>query len=353
MPEDIKSSTSGDVSALIADLFDRSAVRPDLWVPSQSLGRISIGELCIYTLASGPENENVADWTLHYSAARSGLESQLSTFIRQSADNIDRMGSSLADILTAQGILANPVVDSDEMADITERLARDTFMGFDNLIVLSGLLTKRDLSMILSGLKPTPLLTATSKENIKMDARKVDNQLLQDVNTTETDAVSEFKETLQRARQSDEIQEYAADIWGAKIFLKKDDEKRVAMVRRLEVSNFAAWLKAYEAHDVWKALGFSHLPVEPVLDFDLKQGTADVRTMPLRSQGFREAEQNLGPDKAKSLNLQKQRIKHGLDRIGVIHGHLHSDNFQVVDSADGPRVYVIDFDKAYIKKYIR
>jgi len=339
------------------NLLNFSPVDGALWTPNDSLGTIALSELGLYGLDAHKEGRTVADWVPLYTSARETLDSSLSAFIAECVARPDEIGMNLVDILTSEPILSRPILDEEQLSALADKLIRDQWAGFDNLVMLAGLLSKRQLAILLNSLPDTMQLTPASRQEIKMSARKVDNTLIDDSETKyrDTDAVEAFKETLARALESDDVQEYSPDVWGPKIFLLREAVECVAMVRRIDIGNFAAWLRAYEASDVWQELGFNHIPIEPILYFlfDPKHATVDTRTMLLRSRGFGETKQDASPDELRVIEEQRMKIKKGLDSTGVIHGHLHNDNLQVVYTTEGPQVYLIDFDKARIKKDIK
>lgn len=346
-----KAAAQYNAEPLHASFLNTTKPVTELWLDSSGLGRIPAAELGGYALSTNPD-QDVADWTEHFKTDGVQLRGQLQTYIQACLEDASGLGIRLADIVTSQYLLDNPVIEGEELVSLANRMAREEFMGIDNLMILAGFLPRQDLAILVNGL---PDSSTVSKDFIKRAARKVENRLmLSDEDFEESQAVSEFARTVDAASSSDEIAEYGEDLWGAKVFLKREGEEpdRIAMVRRNDIENFAGWLRAYEAEDIWQANGLDYVPVEPILHFafDAIHGAVDARTVLFRSISFARARQQADRDGRKELLRQAKAIASGLNAVGVHHGHLHEDNLQVLETARGPRTYAIDFDKAQIRK---
>lgn len=336
----------------IASLFNSGLPSEQLW-DDPSTTPLTTEMLGSFALGQNP-NRKVANWTERYIADRARFNAGLTSIVEQVAANSNVADLYTAEIISSQYALPEPPVDGDDLTDIARRLSRGRSMVTDSLMVIGGFLDRIDLAIILKD-SPTSSLPENMRNSIKKSARRVGNRLpfdpdqLRDTETPE--AVTSFHESVATALETNRVVSYSADIWGPKIFLKQQSGQ-LAMVRRTDVANFAAWLKAYESSDVWSSLGFTHIPVEPILSFELdsSHGSVDSRTELLQSVNFATAFETADPQTQKKLAQQARAIVIGLDQIGVNHGHLHVDNLMVSGHETDPRVYAIDFDKALIRK---
>lgn len=141
----------------------------------------------------------------------------------------------------------------------------------------------------------------------------------------------------------------------------EDASFRNRLIKRvIGIEPYLTWKKAYEAAAVWKANGFSEVPVEPIVQADYNKDSpmkVDVYTRVLPGPAAMIWESSSGLYE-KEIEEAKTRIKQTLDELGIEHGHLHDKNFVVVFDHDAngkpdllhpPHVYVIDFDESQSK----
>ena len=127
------------------------------------------------------------------------------------------------------------------------------------------------------------------------------------------------------------------------------------ILREMTLANFLHWKKAYEAKDTWTELGFTHIPIEPIVRLreseNLKPHRIDVFSGvigPTLNQWLRQYPH----EHLEHLASQHHRIMRGLAKLGIDHGHPHASNFCVrmhtdePDPSIPPDLYLIDFDKA-------
>ena len=140
-----------------------------------------------------------------------------------------------------------------------------------------------------------------------------------------------------------------------------------------------AWKKAFEAEDAWVESGFDYIPIEPILKkkgkYRIKKFTAQKTKNP-KNMGWNETLSGgevlyavytgviNGPILAefftKELDYDKEKIYDVLEKLGInyaenhIRGkaksHYNLTNFVVEMHEGKPRLYIIDFDLAEIKK---
>jgi len=130
-----------------------------------------------------------------------------------------------------------------------------------------------------------------------------------------------------------------------------------AILRIIPNSAFISWVKAYGAVEDWKEAGFNYVPIEPILKASSCKDGKDVRvyagvlgiSVPNYLTIYSSKEHH---DRVKQ---QVETIKETLEKMGINHGHVHSNNFCVlhertaegeIDWSKPPRVYCIDFDQS-------
>ena len=132
-----------------------------------------------------------------------------------------------------------------------------------------------------------------------------------------------------------------------------------AIRRIIPASSYLSWAKAYEAVDFWKERGFDYIPIEPIIQVkaDTDNPTlVDVDTRVIQGPSATDWLFNKpGNPYVEAINNEVERINNVLRDLGIIHGHLHYNNFVldfykdpngVADLTRPPRLYVIDFDQS-------
>lgn len=125
---------------------------------------------------------------------------------------------------------------------------------------------------------------------------------------------------------------------------------------------FLGWRKAFEASDTWQNLGFSYVPVEPIIrtSSGKQAGKMNVYARVLKGITVEKWFENSNILFEKEIRTRQANIREGLLMIGaefaqVNRGHDHDNNYIVVPERDEngkrrldvpPRVYLIDFDQA-------
>lgn len=128
------------------------------------------------------------------------------------------------------------------------------------------------------------------------------------------------------------------------------------IIRHIQKGPYLAWRKAYEAVDFWRENGFDYVPIEPIVSVkDLENNlTLNVAARVINGPSANKWAKDLGFFR-QNINESIERIKKGLEELGIEHGHAHKDNFVICfpRSKSGqvlidqpPRVYMIDFDMA-------
>ena len=146
------------------------------------------------------------------------------------------------------------------------------------------------------------------------------------------------------------------DKTGSELDLLDGKFKEKEIVRHIKADSYLQWRKAFEAHQTWKKLGFSYVPIEPILsvrpdshDPSKVYVSSGVVGIPFRAWAEK------SPRWFDHVNTQYRKIWQGLGELGIKHGHMHWDNFCLVfeKNSDGtenydkpPKVYCIDFDQA-------
>jgi hypothetical protein len=128
------------------------------------------------------------------------------------------------------------------------------------------------------------------------------------------------------------------------------------ILRKINPEAFFAWKELYDDHKIWKENGFDYVPIEPIASYNYipKTGSVDVYT------GVLDINFNqlilMGGEHTKSINTDIEKIKNVLEKKKIEHGHPHNENFCLrffrnkdgsVDLNKKPRVYLIDFDRAF------
>ncbi len=143
------------------------------------------------------------------------------------------------------------------------------------------------------------------------------------------------------------------------ILLGEDNLFNRIILRIVPVSAFVNWMNAYAAYRIWQEAGFNYVPIEPIVRASIIKGNSNnvrVFTGVLGVTVERYLKMFSVSDQDKYyVTDQVEKIQETLLRMGVNHGHPHSNNFCVVHerTSDGeidwskpPRVYCIDFDQS-------
>lgn len=342
----------GELEAVIDLISTHGDVDESLFAPASSLEPMSSLALGPYSLTR--TEQQVPDWSERYLAARGEYIERVPEVLDEALHGEQRVDSRNAPLLTMQPVIDGSAIPSDELAQFLQKRVGLGPLWEDDIIVLAGHLPRRERAILLHSLADDGVISPGMRDSIKRGAKRTSNRLNGSDDVPDiTDSKRAFDQVVQAALEDDGVHEFAADLYGPKAFLKRESPGRLAMVRRLEAENFAAWMMAYEAEDTWRKLGFEHIPIEPILDFRLeatRRLLVDVRTILLRSMDYTQAVNELDEAALASINHQRRQIKEGLDRLGIRHGHLHGDNLQVVGASDDPRLFVIDFDMALIER---
>jgi hypothetical protein len=145
------------------------------------------------------------------------------------------------------------------------------------------------------------------------------------------------------------------------------------MVRVVSQQAYRSWSAAFHAKDHWRAEGFRHLPIEPMLpreevvrEFHLASASVE-RLVEFENElkaSWEKPDQYaivytrvlgpslsayidvVDPDAESALRAESDRIEATLRRLDVIHGHKHPGNFCVQQINGRPELVMIDFDRA-------
>lgn len=121
----------------------------------------------------------------------------------------------------------------------------------------------------------------------------------------------------------------------------------------LQTESVNMWIKALKFD--WKKLGFSHIPIEPILQkngryriYRNNDGSLRVSAGVIQGESFTALERKsiLTEEQYTAITNQIQMIRHGLDELKIDHRHMHKSNYVVKFVNNSPRVYLIDFDMA-------
>jgi hypothetical protein len=159
--------------------------------------------------------------------------------------------------------------------------------------------------------------------------------------------------------------ELSRERFSRKIFINKHSSGSIlfggnligkSIMRRIsELEALVAWQKAYEDYPAWQRNGFDYVPVEPIQNFNIIDGVANVFVGVLdASVADWYAKTNLFEDE---ISEQIEKIKKTLKEIGVSHNDDEDRNFCLYfirdeqgnpDFSIPPRVYIIDFELALL-----
>jgi hypothetical protein len=147
-----------------------------------------------------------------------------------------------------------------------------------------------------------------------------------------------------------------------------------AIVRVVDETALNAWSKAARAEKEWREAGFDYIPVEPILNRDsvvarlngdtaslaaISNLEAEIRSDPETANqrlvysgvlglSFNEFKRVATPEQMAALRVQRERILKVIDRLRIVHGHEHGENFCVAFEKGQPRLYLIDFDRSRV-----
>ncbi|MCX6736306.1 MAG: hypothetical protein NTZ13_04440 [Candidatus Parcubacteria bacterium] len=145
---------------------------------------------------------------------------------------------------------------------------------------------------------------------------------------------------------------------GSKLTLVGGELKDKTVLRQIDIDPFLAWQRLYEDYALWKNAGFEYVPIEPIQSFKVdKDETVDVYSGVLDLSLAQWEE--MGGNFSQELESDRKRILRVLRENRIIHGHTHDNNFCLrffrdesgkADFTRKPRIYLIDFDQAFIGK---
>jgi len=133
--------------------------------------------------------------------------------------------------------------------------------------------------------------------------------------------------------------------------------KKIFGVIGILPSSVDLWINAFEFD--WRKVGLKHNPIEPILKkngeyriFRNRDGTLRVSTGVIKGQSLSvfQRKHPLNDEEYNSILDQTKAIEKGLDLLKINHQHLHKSNYVVEMVNSKPRVHVIDFDAAELKK---
>ena len=127
------------------------------------------------------------------------------------------------------------------------------------------------------------------------------------------------------------------------------------IIRHIGLGPYLSWRDIYENAEAWQAAGFDYVPIEPIVKVvGEKRLTVDAFTRVLRGPSVASWKQTTGLHRTE-IDRQIEAINATLEKLGLVHGHPHENNFIVLFDRDErdepiidrpPRVYMIDFDAA-------
>ncbi len=132
------------------------------------------------------------------------------------------------------------------------------------------------------------------------------------------------------------------------------------LLQGITPQSFEAWKKAFEHN--WKDNGLAHNPIEPLLQkkgkyraYKNKDGTYRVSTGVIHGTSlylFTKKPAHNGEDRwatVREIKRQKTIIDSTLTQLKIKHSHDHPANYLVEMVEGKPRLYIIDFDAAFIE----
>src|SRR5690349_8564383 len=112
-----------DASKLVAEqYFNDSEVHDQLWSVPNDLPSITSEALGAYALGQTPEHE-VLDWSERYTADRARLMPALASYIEHALDTADTFGVRIADIVSSQYVLPEPVIKGEDLVELADQIA--------------------------------------------------------------------------------------------------------------------------------------------------------------------------------------------------------------------------------------
>ena len=162
-------------------------------------------------------------------------------------------------------------------------------------------------------------------------------------------------------------------VWSRASFPKDDSETTLLgktlqhklIMRHVPPHSFLAWQRAFEAWKFWQKKGFDYVPIEPIASYrtNTKTGIVSVASgvLDINLEDWR---RNFSSLFVNQLEQQKDCILEALGDLGIYHSipganHDHSGNFVLrffrneddsIDLSHCPRLYIIDFDQAFIQE---
>jgi len=149
------------------------------------------------------------------------------------------------------------------------------------------------------------------------------------------------------------------DKTGSETILLGGELKDKVILRKINPESFLVWKDLYDDYNIWKKEGFDYVPIEPIASYNYipSTGFVDVYTGVL-DINLKQSALMFG-DHTESAKKDIEKIKNVLTKKNIEHGHLHDANFCLryfrnkdnsVDINKKPRVYAIDFDRAFFYK---
>ena len=137
--------------------------------------------------------------------------------------------------------------------------------------------------------------------------------------------------------------------------------KNKSVTRHITPQAFLAWQKLYEDHTLWRRRGFEYVPIEPIQSFTLRtnpeigEPVIDVQTavLDINLSDWTALTNSFNTE----LGYEVEKIRSAVEAAEVSHGHTHDENFCLrffrdeqgqPDFTRQPRLYLIDFDEAYV-----
>lgn len=330
-----------------AALFEVPEPDESLYDCNAGMPRIEAGRLEAYALGGNPTSE-VADWTKRYHSAHEHFLHAMSGLVQQVIEREEMPDAQVCNIVTAAAYFNPHPLSQARILGIIERCVEaKQFAWAETVLRLGGFLSlenKRELA------KDLPTLQHGSWQLMLEKLGKVSNAIQKPGDKLQDEPASAYvKDVMDKAIENNSTETYDT-MFGPKIYFRGTDGE-LAMLRYVDVEEFAAWKKAYEAEAVWRERGFKHIPIEPILDYrtNPRTGGTHIRTVFLNGVDYASAERSLHGKAKHRLQQQRFEIKRGLDSLGINHGHMHPDNILAVEVDGEYRLYLIDFDKAIMR----
>ena len=161
---------------------------------------------------------------------------------------------------------------------------------------------------------------------------------------------------LQKPVSDDVFQRIEFNKTGSGLTVVGGSLKGKSVIRHIYPEAFLAWQTVFEDYKTWQTAGFEYVPIEPIQSYRLneKEHRVDVFSGVLDTSLANW--QSMGGPFGNELVHDSERILDVLKHLDVSHGHPNEGNFCLrffrhpdgtVDFSKKPRIYLIDFDRAY------